>query len=810
MFQRIIIILVLSSAVIASCIRPAATVYKVHPTGELSGQSSTAATDHPLPPTSPKPPPPTPTPQPEVRIHSAEQSLFNGDWELALTQFQSALADTQDPEFSAEAMLGIARSYLMGRNYYSAVDQLDKLIAEFPDSSQAANGHFFLAQIYEAQEKYGEAALQYRAFLEKKPGAIDAYIRNWYGDALFASGEIQAAIQEYQASLEAGSALDEFELRLKLANAYALDGDTPTALALYDDMFSRTNSDYIRALIDLRKGQIYSELGQMEEAHNAYLDAVNNYPKSYDSYLALVELVDANITVDELQRGIVDYYAKQYGPALTALNKYLQSNPSDPATAHYYYGLAMAAQGNFDEAIRHWDIVIEKYPDHGLWDEAWEMKGYTQWADLNLTADAVSTLSAFAQKAPGHARAAEFMFDAALAAERGSQLERAIELWEQLALTYPNSEYAPRSLYLAGLAQYRLKNYAKASDFFQRYTSIAVSLEDKAAGNFWNGKALNAAGNLESALAAWRTAAAIDPTGYYSERARDHLHDRGVFDPPRSYDLAFDLQAEKVKAEEWMRTTFNIPTDVDLSSPGDLVDDPHLRRGLELWGLGLYDEARGEFEVLRQYAAADPVKTFRLIDVFLQAGAYRSAIMAARQVLDLAGLNDTTSLSAPAYFNHIRFGTFFNDLILPLSQEYGFHPLLLFSLIRQESLFEGFVRSSAGARGLMQIIPRTGEEIASNLGWPEGYSDEDLYRPLVSLKLGIDYLNRQRKNFDGDLYAALAAYNGGPGNAMSWVQLAENDPDLFMEVIPFAETRSYIRRIYENFMIYRFIYSREQ
>ncbi len=45
---------------------------------------------------------------------------------------------------------------------------------------------------------------------------------------------------------------------------------------------------------------------------------------------------------------------------------------------------------------------------------------------------------------------------------------------------------------------------------------------------------------------------------------------------------------------------------------------------------------------------------------------------------------------------------------------------------------------------------------------------------------------------------------------MSWVQLAENDPDLFMEVIPFAETRSYIRRIYENFMIYRFIYSREQ
>jgi soluble lytic murein transglycosylase len=80
----------------------------------------------------------------------------------------------------------------------------------------------------------------------------------------------------------------------------------------------------------------------------------------------------------------------------------------------------------------------------------------------------------------------------------------------------------------------------------------------------------------------------------------------------------------------------------------------------------------------------------------------------------------------------------------------------------------------------------------------------------VSLKLGADYLNRQRENFDGDIYAALAAYNGGPGNAAAWIQLAENDPDLFMEVIPYAETRNYIRRIYENFKIYRFIYSREQ
>ncbi len=145
---------------------------------------------------------------------------------------------------------------------------------------------------------------------------------------------------------------------------------------------------------------------------------------------------------------------------------------------------------------------------------------------------------------------------------------------------------------------------------------------------------------------------------------------------------------------------------------------------------------------------------------------------------------------------------------MPLAENYGFHPLFLYALIRQESLFEGFVNSSAGARGLMQIMPATGAEIAGNLGWPENYTADDLFRPLVSLRYGVDYLDRQRKLFDGNLYAALAAYNGGPGNAQEWLELAPDDPDLFLEVIRYDETRNYLRRIYENFNIYRLIYNR--
>jgi soluble lytic murein transglycosylase len=150
---------------------------------------------------------------------------------------------------------------------------------------------------------------------------------------------------------------------------------------------------------------------------------------------------------------------------------------------------------------------------------------------------------------------------------------------------------------------------------------------------------------------------------------------------------------------------------------------------------------------------------------------------------------------------------YYHDLIIAEAQRYGIDPLFMFSVIRQESLFEGFVRSTAGAHGLMQIIPATGEQIASELNWPPAYDSEDLYRPIVSVRFGSYYLDKNRDLLDGNLYAGLAAYNAGPGNAIAWRDLAGNDPDLLLEVIRFQETRDYIRLIYEIFSTYRNLYS---
>jgi soluble lytic murein transglycosylase len=308
-------------------------------------------------------------------------------------------------------------------------------------------------------------------------------------------------------------------------------------------------------------------------------------------------------------------------------------------------------------------------------------------------------------------------------------------------------------------------------------------------------------------MQSWQQGFSIDPTEYYSVRSRDHLLGQAPFVSPTTTNLDPDLIQERKDAEAWVRITFELPPETDLTGPGGLAQDARFIRGTELWELGMYDEARVEFEDLREAISSNAAESFRLANHLLGIGLYRTGIFAARQVLTLAGQqSQAASLTAPPYFSHSRYGLYYHDLILTEAQKYGLDPLFLFSVVRQESLFEGFVRSTAGAHGLMQVIPDTGEQIARELGWPPAYDSEDLYRPIVSVTFGAYYLHKNIDMMDGNVYAGLAAYNAGPGNAVVWRELAGDDPDLLLEIIRFEETRNYIRLIYEIFNTYRTLY----
>ena len=139
-------------------------------------------------------------------------------------------------------------------------------------------------------------------------------------------------------------------------------------------------------------------------------------------------------------------------------------------------------------------------------------------------------------------------------------------------------------------------------------------------------------------------------------------------------------------------------------------------------------------------------------------------------------------------------------------RENGVSPLALLALIRQESLYDPQAISVAGALGLTQVIPTTAAEIAEKLGRSD-FTPPDLLEPSLNIEFGAFYLGDQLRLFDGDLHLALAAYNGGPGNALRWRDdPATTDPDFLTETIDLEETRSYLELVLANYAVYRFLY----
>lgn len=743
-----------------------------------------------------------------VRIQSGEQALFYGDFDAARKEFEYAYDSGNSAEIEAAALWGIARVEYADGRYDPALEILDRLNNEFPGSAFRAYAHFLIGEIQMQKYNHSQAVEAYQVYLDLRPGILDGYTYEQIGDALSESREFAEALSAYERALEAPSIEDRHNLEVKAAQTHIEIGDYAGALSIYDTIFAETGNDYYKAQMDYLAGQAHQATGQDEQASARYLHAVENYPLSVHAYLALVELVAAEIPVNDLDRGLVDYFADQYSVALLYLDRYINDGLDTDGTARYYRALT---QEELDDPLAALDGLKDfttNFPEHPRLDEAWWTMSDIYWLGFKDNQKGAETMVEFVSAHPTHPKAVEALMRAGRIYEYDGFLEEAVQTWTRIADEFPENPDVPEALHLAGVVQYRRGDYHLALPLIQRGLLLSTAPADQARAYLWIGKIQEKLGDESAKQTAWGQAQFIDPRGYYSERARDLINGKSPFPEPKLYNLDVDLLTDRENAASWVRIRFDLPADTDLSTSTTLANDLRFIRGTEFWELGLYGKARLEFESLRESVSIDPADSFRLANYMLDLGLYRSAIFAARQVLRLAGLDEHyISLTAPAYFNHVRYGLYYQDLIVPAAEEYDLHPLLLFSIARQESLFEGFVFSTAGARGIMQIIPPTGANLAKSLNWPRLYNDDDLYRPNVSVRFGAYYLDSNRDLFSGDLYAGLAAYNGGPGNAAIWKELAGDDPDLYLEVIRFRETQNYIRYIYEIYNTYLGIYS---
>ncbi len=651
----------------------------------------------------------------------------------------------------------------------------------YPQDPRASSLLIRLGRLYE-ESGNGQAALQAYLRYARSGGPLSDVAWEEAGDLYSQMGYYQEAVKAYRQAYELNGSIS---LREKVIEVLAKAKDYDRALAECRGLEKVALSPPVRAELNYFCGKAYQEAGNERKAFSLFRQALELAPDSPYAYLALIELVEAKELVDDYLRGLVDYYAcfsypQACGAALLAFGRYVAAHPSDhKAEVHYYAALIYRKLGDYQASLKEWDWLIYTHPESSLVPEGWWEKGRTL-EQAGHDDEAISVYRKLIELYPDSPFALKALVRAARLLEDRGDFAKASSLYLKMAEKNKEEAY-----FRAALALYRAGDLDSAIKLWKEAGSPRAY--------FWLGKALMRKGQWAEARSYWERAYSLSPESYYGLRALANLRKLDFASGSWFKELEQELSLEALK--EWVRSWASGPSS---SNPeGDL----RFLRAEAFLLAGYRDEALALYRRLLWEYFRDPQALAYFTFYFRQKKLYSLSIRSATVLLNRA---QEAGVSVPLELWSMAYPLFFPRLLEQEASSWGIDPLLLAAIIRQESLFDPWVSSPAGAIGLMQIIPSTGKAIASALDWPE-FSEKDLERPWISLRFGTWYLVKQKERF-GHWFKALAAYNAGPVRVAGWWEQAGGDPDLFVEIIPIEETARYIKAIYEQYVAYRKIY----
>lgn len=349
----------------------------------------------------------------------------------------------------------------------------------------------------------------------------------------------------------------------------------------------------------------------------------------------------------------------------------------------------------------------------------------------------------------------------ALFRERVSEdrFEGALEVLTALRRVEPEDDTGAEWLWDLGWEAYERGNSSGAVGYWSELTALYPEDRDSRAARYWSGRAYERLGRVDTARRLYEQVAAADTTDFYRRYAVARLGEA-----PNA--------PHTPTAEAW-------PT------------DPLLQRARYLSDLGLDELAQTELDVLRP--RAEP----------RAASALHSLILARRQQprssighiwRAFPSLGSANQASIPRAARELYYPLSYLEDIRISAEQAGLPLPLVLGMIRQESGFDRYATSRVGAKGLMQLMPATGREVAQRLGMP--FSQNNLGNPSFNTRLGTTYFRQVLSMFDGDVELALAGYNGGPYRIRRlWNAAGRRDKDEFLEGLPVRESKIYVKRI---------------
>ena len=658
-----------------------------------------------------------------------------------------------------------------------------RVVLEFLQSDSTALGGragYLLGIINLQQKKFGQAETAFGQAADKLPVLADhAYY--YRAVARFLAGAYPAAIQGFDELLTRfpTSSLRGLALFWQAESLWGMRSpDAPAAFHRYLEEYGQ-GAHAAQAWFDT--GESLSQLGRWADAAQAYRRVrwgFEGSPFWQPAWTRLTALAAAHplppdATPPEVfyQRAVADIGTGDVVSARTELLRVV-SMPGGWRLADealYQLGVIGYNRGRFDEATSYFWRDAALYSVHGDDSLFYLVRIALQ---RKREGDALSAARRLIHDYPKSSLAPRALYAIAEVREDKGALGPALGLYREAGERFPGTRWGQRALWSVGWVQYRARQWRAARDEWLKVAQgdpgdVAPALY------YWAARAAEPMGRADLATEGFRRVSAQYPDSYYGQRAAARL---------------------QIPARALVTALPDMPV-------GEL---PWFDRYRELDMLAQIDDATSELAAAAQRAPSQYQAAVGalLSQRYAQQGELGRGIAMAEQVRDLAG---GAGHGLPLILWEALYPQAFWEVISKSAARTGVDPYLVAGVIREESRFDPRAVSPASAYGLMQLLPGTAKGAARLAGIPAP-GVQGLFDPQTNVLLGSVVLQELLVRYNRvDL--ALAAYNAGLGSVGQWqTQRGGLDPEVFVEEIPYSETRNYVKTVMQSAAMYKWLY----
>jgi soluble lytic murein transglycosylase len=447
--------------------------------------------------------------------------------------------------------------------------------------------------------------------------------------------------------------------------------------------------------------------------------------------------------------------------------------------------------GKHDEAAGAWGVAIARCDSDETLPAAL-YQGARASASASRHAEALARFEQLEKRFPKHRLADDARLRAAAVLEDSGDEARALSMLSTLPDLYPDGDMRSEAMFRVARARLQSRDWDGARTALDR--AIALAAEASASGaagraEYFRARVAQLAGDVDEAKTRYAALIANRPLSYYMLCAYARL---------RILDDSFARSTLQASISRESSGPFLTREHAELKTP-------EFEQFVRLLEVGEIDAARRQAGALRLAdEGVDPEVLWSIAWLYNRAGAPELGHAFARARLVDFRAHWPAGRWRVAW--EVAYPRPWDAVVVRESESTGVPASLTWAIMREESAFNPDARSSASALGLMQLMGATAKRIARDTALP--FDEQALHRPDVSIALGVRLLASLRSAFQSHPALAVAAYNSGTTSVRRWLaDYAGDDIDVFVERIPFDETRGYVKRVLASEAAYAYLYA---